>query len=133
MCIDGVDFTRTYSNNCVEIFNVLGIEAARNGILKELRNVIEFDGPYINYLAIRNLDGAYGHTWECKQVLKCIPVPEKSPDVPEGGDHDKRKAVYHRSTMLMRLSYCIRLNNPLTMGCQCQIQALTYALLLQMC
>ena len=29
MCIDGVDFTRTYSNSCVEIFNVLGIEAAR--------------------------------------------------------------------------------------------------------
>jgi DNA-directed RNA polymerase II subunit RPB1 len=49
MCIDGVDFTRTYSNNCVEIFNVLGIEAARNGILRELRNVIEFDGSYVNY------------------------------------------------------------------------------------
>ncbi|KAJ3898079.1 RNA polymerase Rpb1, domain 7-domain-containing protein [Lentinula edodes] len=28
MCIDGVDFTRTYSNSCVEVFSVLGIEAA---------------------------------------------------------------------------------------------------------
>jgi len=28
MCIDGVDFKRTYSNNCVEIFQTLGIEAA---------------------------------------------------------------------------------------------------------
>jgi DNA-directed RNA polymerase II subunit RPB1 len=37
MCIDNVDFTRTYSNNCVEVFQVLGIEAARNSILKELR------------------------------------------------------------------------------------------------
>jgi DNA-directed RNA polymerase II subunit RPB1 len=48
MCLDGVDFTRTYSNNCVEIFNVLGIEAARAAIMKELRNVIEFDGSYVN-------------------------------------------------------------------------------------
>lgn len=49
MCIDGVDFKRTYSNTCVEIFNVLGIEAARAAILKELRGVIEFDGSYVNY------------------------------------------------------------------------------------
>ncbi|EKM83352.1 hypothetical protein AGABI1DRAFT_65857 [Agaricus bisporus var. burnettii JB137-S8] len=49
MCIDGVDFTRTYSNSCVEIFNVLGIEAARAAIMKELRSVIEFDGSYVNY------------------------------------------------------------------------------------
>ncbi|TIB06195.1 hypothetical protein E3P96_00699 [Wallemia ichthyophaga] len=44
-----VDATRTYSNHCQEIFEVLGIEAARNAILKELRNVIEFDGSYVNY------------------------------------------------------------------------------------
>ncbi|KAF9007912.1 beta and beta-prime subunits of DNA dependent RNA-polymerase [Cyathus striatus] len=49
MCIDGVDFTRTYSNSCVEIFNVLGIEAARAAIMRELRGVIEFDGSYVNY------------------------------------------------------------------------------------
>ncbi|KIJ10873.1 hypothetical protein PAXINDRAFT_101865 [Paxillus involutus ATCC 200175] len=30
MCIDGVDFTQTYSNSGVEIFNALGIEAAQN-------------------------------------------------------------------------------------------------------
>ncbi len=44
MCLDGVDFTRTYSNNCMEIFDVLGIEAARVAIVKELRNVIKFEG-----------------------------------------------------------------------------------------
>jgi DNA-directed RNA polymerase II subunit RPB1 len=49
MCIDGVDFKRTYSNSCVEIFNVLGIEAARAAIMRELRGVIEFDGSYVNY------------------------------------------------------------------------------------
>ena len=49
MCIDGVDWRRTYSNSCVEVFNVLGIEAARAAIMKELRSVIEFDGSYVNY------------------------------------------------------------------------------------
>lgn len=49
MCIEGVDFKRTYSNNCVEIFQTLGIEAARAALLTELRNVIEFDGSYVNY------------------------------------------------------------------------------------
>lgn len=49
MCIEGVDFKRTYSNSCVEVFNVLGIEAARAAIMKELRGVIEFDGSYVNY------------------------------------------------------------------------------------
>ncbi|KZT68820.1 DNA-directed RNA polymerase II, subunit 1 [Daedalea quercina L-15889] len=49
MTVDGVDFKRTYSNSCVEIFNVLGIEAARVAIMKELRGVIEFDGSYVNY------------------------------------------------------------------------------------
>ena len=49
MCIDRVDFRRTYSNSCVEIFNVLGIEAARAAIMKELRGVIEFNGSYVNY------------------------------------------------------------------------------------
>ncbi|KAI5120862.1 hypothetical protein M0805_008235 [Coniferiporia weirii] len=49
MCIEGVDWKRTYSNSCVEVFNVLGIEAARAAIMRELRGVIEFDGSYVNY------------------------------------------------------------------------------------
>lgn len=33
----------------IEIIEVLGIEAVRNALLKEIRNVIEFDGSYVNY------------------------------------------------------------------------------------
>ncbi|OUM60212.1 hypothetical protein PIROE2DRAFT_46464, partial [Piromyces sp. E2] len=47
--VDGVDFTRVYSNSPVEIMEVLGVEATRLALLKELRNVIEFDGSYVNY------------------------------------------------------------------------------------
>ncbi|KZW00731.1 beta and beta-prime subunits of DNA dependent RNA-polymerase [Exidia glandulosa HHB12029] len=49
MTVDGVDFRRTHSNSCTEVFKVLGVEAARASLLKELRSVIEFDGSYVNY------------------------------------------------------------------------------------
>ena len=44
-----VDHTRTVSNDILEVVSVLGIEAGRNALLKELRGVIEFDGSYVNY------------------------------------------------------------------------------------
>jgi DNA-directed RNA polymerase II subunit RPB1 len=47
--LDFIDNTRTYSNDIVEIYNVLGIEAARQAIYNELVEVVEFDGTYINY------------------------------------------------------------------------------------
>ena len=49
LAIDYIDNTRTFSNDIVEIYNVLGIEAARQAIYNELVDVIEFDGAYINY------------------------------------------------------------------------------------
>jgi DNA-directed RNA polymerase II subunit RPB1 len=47
--LDFIDNKRTLSNDIVEIFNVLGIEAARQAIYNELVEVVEFDGTYINY------------------------------------------------------------------------------------
>ena len=47
--VDYVDATRTTSNDIVEVFMVLGIEGVRAAILSELRNVISFDGSYVNY------------------------------------------------------------------------------------
>ncbi|RPB20821.1 DNA-directed RNA polymerase II subunit [Terfezia boudieri ATCC MYA-4762] len=46
--VEGVDATRTYSNSFIEILEVFGIEATRAGLLKELRNVLAFDGSYVN-------------------------------------------------------------------------------------
>jgi DNA-directed RNA polymerase II subunit RPB1 len=40
---------KTFSNDIVEMYNVLGIEAARQAIYNEFVEVIEFDGTYINY------------------------------------------------------------------------------------
>ena len=49
LALDYIDVSRTVSNNIVEVYNVLGIEAARQTIFNELVDVIEFDGTYINY------------------------------------------------------------------------------------
>lgn len=49
MCQPDVDYTRTNSNHLIDILNVLGIEAARKALMQEIRNVIEFDGSYVNY------------------------------------------------------------------------------------
>ena len=46
--LDYIDSRRTISNDIVEIFNVLGIEAARQCIYNELSEVLEFDGAYVN-------------------------------------------------------------------------------------
>jgi DNA-directed RNA polymerase II subunit RPB1 len=48
LALDYIDASRTISNDIVEVFNVLGIEAARQTIYNELVEVIEFDGTYIN-------------------------------------------------------------------------------------
>jgi DNA-directed RNA polymerase II subunit RPB1 len=49
LALDYIDASRTFSNNIVEIYETLGIEAARQTIYNELVDVIEFDGTYINY------------------------------------------------------------------------------------
>lgn len=49
LALDYIDKTRTYSNDVKEIFDVLGIEAARQVLLAEFNEVMEFAGVSINY------------------------------------------------------------------------------------
>lgn len=44
MKVKGVDFTRTTTNNIYEIYEVLGIEAARNAIIREALDTLEEQG-----------------------------------------------------------------------------------------
>ena len=44
-----VDPVRTYSNDICEIFSVLGIEAVRKSVEKEMNTVLQFYGLYVNY------------------------------------------------------------------------------------
>ena len=49
LALDYVDPSRTISNDIREVFNILGIEAARQMIYMEMMDVMEFSGVYINY------------------------------------------------------------------------------------
>jgi len=49
LALDYIDASRLYSNDIREMFNVFGIEAARQMIINEMMEVMEFSGVYINY------------------------------------------------------------------------------------
>ena len=49
LALDYIDNTRTFSNDINEVFNILGIEAARQIVYNELAEVMEFADVYINY------------------------------------------------------------------------------------
>jgi len=46
---NGVDFRRTLSNDILEVCKILGIEATRKILIQELKNLISFDGSYVNF------------------------------------------------------------------------------------
>jgi DNA-directed RNA polymerase II subunit RPB1 len=48
MMSDYTDETRCYSNDIVEMYNVLGIEAARNLLIEEIQGVVAHEDEYIN-------------------------------------------------------------------------------------
>jgi DNA-directed RNA polymerase II subunit RPB1 len=49
LALDYIDNTRTFSNDINEVYNILGIEAARQVLYNELAEVMEFADVYINY------------------------------------------------------------------------------------
>ena len=49
MSLENVDYTKTTSNHVIEILTVLGIEAARMSLIKELRMILGTYGIYVNY------------------------------------------------------------------------------------
>lgn len=48
LCHSRVDKIRTMSNDMWEIYNVFGIEAARQFLVEEFRNVVSSDGTFVN-------------------------------------------------------------------------------------
>jgi DNA-directed RNA polymerase beta' subunit len=46
--LDYIDSSRTVSNDIMEIFNTLGMEAARQALFNEFSEVLEFDSAYVN-------------------------------------------------------------------------------------
>ncbi len=49
LAVPGVDTTRTYTNHFIQVLNVFGIEAVRSALMRELTQVLAFDGSYVNH------------------------------------------------------------------------------------
>jgi len=49
LTVEGVDVTQTTTNDLWQIVDVFGIEAARSALMKELTDVLAFDGSYVNH------------------------------------------------------------------------------------
>ncbi len=66
--IEGVDTTRTYTNNIGEIYEVFGIEAARNGIITEANNTLAEQGLTVDIRHIMLVSDIMCSDGEVKQI-----------------------------------------------------------------
>ncbi len=70
LALDYIDTARSFSNDIMEIYRVLGIEAARQAIFNELVDVIKFDGTYINYHHFSVLCDRMAHTYKLISIFR---------------------------------------------------------------
>jgi len=66
--IEGVDVTRTYTNNIGEIYEVFGIEAARNAIITEATNTLSEQGLTVDIRHIMLVSDIMCSDGEVKQI-----------------------------------------------------------------
>ncbi|WP_407355760.1 DNA-directed RNA polymerase subunit A'' [Methanolobus sp. WCC5] len=66
--IEGIDVTRTYTNNIGEIYDVFGIEAARNAIITEATNTLSEQGLTVDIRHIMLVSDIMCCDGEVKQI-----------------------------------------------------------------
>lgn len=69
LCLPEVDFRRVATNDIIETLEVLGIEACRQALLNEARNVLSFDGSYVNFRCVAT---HAHHAHPCAHALRCL-------------------------------------------------------------
>lgn len=77
MNIPGVDYRRVYTNNILEIAKVLGIEAARSAIVKEIREVLSEQGLDVDIRFVMLLADAMTWSGKVKPIGRLGLVGEK--------------------------------------------------------
>ena len=70
LALDYIDNKRTITNNIQEVYNVLGIEAARQAIFDEISDVMEFDSTYINYHHLSLLCDRMTNTYKMISIFR---------------------------------------------------------------
>ncbi len=77
MKVDGVDSTRVETNNIHEIAEVLGIEAARNAIIKEIMDVLQNSGLDVDIRHVMLVADMMTWTGKVRQIGRLGIVGEK--------------------------------------------------------
>ncbi|KAL1517105.1 hypothetical protein ABEB36_000913 [Hypothenemus hampei] len=70
MATYGVDGRKTFSNNIMEVYQTLGIEAARQTIMSEIKQVMENHGMSVDYRHIMLLAAQMTHTGEVLGITR---------------------------------------------------------------
>ncbi len=78
LALEGVDPTRTVTNNIHEIAEILGIEAARAAIVKEIKNVLDEQGLDVDIRHILLVADSMTFTGKVRQVGRHGVAGEKS-------------------------------------------------------
>jgi len=116
-----VDATRTHSNDIYEIYSLFGVEAARNLILKELRNVVEEQGLTINERHLLLLADVMCYTGEVKGVTRFGIVAEKMNVLTRAAfetplKHITRAALRREDNLLASITENVMTNQMTTVG-----------------
>lgn len=77
MKVDGVDATRVETNNIYEIADVLGIEAARNAIIREIMDVLQSSGLDVDIRHVMLVADIMTWTGKIRQIGRLGVVGEK--------------------------------------------------------
>lgn len=103
--IKGVDKTRTYTNNIFEIYEIFGIEAARNAIIREAKKTIEEQGlgvdtRYVTLLAdLMTVNGKimgigrYGIVGNKKSILARMAFEEVKKHLIDGSVRNEKDEI----------------------------------------
>ena len=70
LSLDYIDVNKTISNDVLEVFNVLGKEAARQCLYNEISEVLEFDGAYVNSHHMSLLCDRMTHSYKMISVFR---------------------------------------------------------------
>lgn len=67
---DLIDFKRTHCNSVIEMYTILGIEAARLSIIREIKLILDVYGIYINHRHLITLADVMCQSGEVRSVSR---------------------------------------------------------------
>ncbi|MEB3759174.1 MAG: DNA-directed RNA polymerase subunit A'' [Desulfurococcales archaeon] len=92
--VKGVDYTRTYSNDIYETAQVLGIEAARNLIIREMQDVLEKQGLDVDIRHLMLVADLMTWTGRVQAIGRTGIVGEKTSPLARAAFEETQKHLY---------------------------------------